>query len=707
MQQEPHQQYPTSSQANNGKSKSLKRSSTRKLRACDLCRRKKIRCDYDPLLPFNQCSSCRGYQKVCVFDEMAKKRGPPKGYVEGLETRLHRMEKLLMTMASSSNLSPEAIQQYINSDIDKVPISQDNIAPSNRQTSSTPTPTLESQSAVIKRLHQIDKSRQSHDAHMKEQLENAKEGKYAYLGSSSGVYMLKRLFRNGDDQPTPQTLIQGNEDDVMVARSGLKSSRLHIGPGAKDHMEGCFPSSSINSRGLTLPTPWKLPPKPVVDRLVELYFTEMNSFLPIVDEEEFMDKYRKGNTEDDGGVSTPLLMTICRVTIRILPADDPVKQAYKIDRAAVFWDIVQQFESNYQLDFMEPEIECIQILLLCSANADGWSPKSSNWLATSIAIKMAQDLGLHRSSSQWTLPTKRVEARERLWWSAYVVDRWVCASLGRPLAINDADCDLEYPKLENNGKYTSFVSIIKLSGILGGVLRAICSPRARTLGDQGSGPERILNQMKQALNDWRKSLPSSLWLDDNEMDHIHRQDISAELEAKINSGAGQLRILYNAVQLLSQRPAILLTTDQVNLQKVVAPQECLNVVKSILHLFYTIKFSSLLLVGWSLSSYGLSQALLFIFLNHRNEDEAVAEEAKQQAQTFRKHYLHLEHQFVETKLITFIDCITKKIQQDQVPSNYASDTSQNQKNDHTPPIDSLWGTSSGMDWHDIMGLLGE
>jgi hypothetical protein len=83
----------------------------------------------------------------------------------------------------------------------------------------------------------------------------------------------------------------------------------------------------------------------------------------------------------------------------------------------------------------------------------------------------------------------------------------------------------------------------------------------------------------------------------------------------------------------------------------VAPQECLDAVKNVLDLFYTIRFSSLMFVGWSLASYGLSQTLLFIFLNHRNESGEVAAEAKRQAQAFRTHYIQLEHHFVEVSWI--------------------------------------------------------
>ncbi|KAK5136365.1 hypothetical protein LTR08_003491 [Meristemomyces frigidus] len=62
-------------------------------RACDPCRRKKIKCD--GLAP--KCSHCLNYKTECHFSVQEKKRAPPKGakYIEGLENRLGRMEGLL------------------------------------------------------------------------------------------------------------------------------------------------------------------------------------------------------------------------------------------------------------------------------------------------------------------------------------------------------------------------------------------------------------------------------------------------------------------------------------------------------------------------------------------------------------------------------------------------------------------------------------
>lgn len=62
-------------------------------RACDMCRKKKIKCDGK--MP--ACSHCLNYKTECIFTQVEKKRQPPKGakYIEGLENRLGRMESLL------------------------------------------------------------------------------------------------------------------------------------------------------------------------------------------------------------------------------------------------------------------------------------------------------------------------------------------------------------------------------------------------------------------------------------------------------------------------------------------------------------------------------------------------------------------------------------------------------------------------------------
>ncbi|CAO3615870.1 unnamed protein product [Cunninghamella echinulata] len=665
---------------------------TRKDRACDLCRRKKIRCDYNKLFRERPCSSCKGYGVSCTFNEAAKKRGPPKGYVEGLEQRLQRMEELLMTVATSNSIPADTIKQFLNERDDtnnnKVKHEQDIDIINNKQSTSSPpsssaplSPTLSSTStidnaSVTSKKRTISQSLGLKDSHIEDQLDSVKANKYAFIGSSSGVYMLNRLFQceekvdgSSDTNCTP-TVYGGKGGDVMVARFGHKSSQINFGPGT--------PDDSV----------WVLPPKPVVDHLVKLYFLELNLHLPIIDEDEFMEKYNA----DSENISKPLLLSICRVMIRTIPENDPFLQEYTIDKLELFKQILHQLQSHYHLDFIEPHIECIQILLLASVNADGWCPKSSDWIATSIAIKMAQDLGLHRSNTQVNISPNIVEARKRLWWSAYIVDRWICASLGRPLTINDADCDLEYPNLGENDKYARFIVLIKLSSILGNVLRAICSPRARSMSDDSSRFHQISRQLEQALIDWKHLLPSHLWINNEDVKNIREGNISKDLYKKLNNGAGQLRMLYVPVLLLSKRPFVYLGADSSS--SVVVPQDCMDEIATALDIFLTIDFNSLL-SGWTLSSYAFTQIFMYMLLNYRNEDPKIVSLAKQQVKLLKQQFHKVENYFCETQLSKFFESVCNIIENDTLVNSKSSQST------------SLLGASSGIDWNDILDIFTE
>ncbi|KAJ7180692.1 fungal-specific transcription factor domain-containing protein [Mycena filopes] len=73
-------------------------------RACDTCRRKKVRCD-GAQMPGNRCSNCITYGLQCSYVETARKRGPPKRYVESIETRVEKIEQLLKTILPEADLA--------------------------------------------------------------------------------------------------------------------------------------------------------------------------------------------------------------------------------------------------------------------------------------------------------------------------------------------------------------------------------------------------------------------------------------------------------------------------------------------------------------------------------------------------------------------------------------------------------------------------
>lgn len=107
--------------------------------------------------------------------------------------------------------------------------------------------------------------------------------------------------------------------------------------------------------------------------------------LPILDEDQFYESY---NNKSYTAQFIPIIMTICRVTCRVLKREDPLVKKYKVDRAHLFKDIERQLDLYFDLDFLEPKIETIQVLLLNASNASKWGLESADWIATSIAVKM-------------------------------------------------------------------------------------------------------------------------------------------------------------------------------------------------------------------------------------------------------------------------------------------------------------------------------
>jgi hypothetical protein len=65
--------------------------------------------------------------------------------------------------------------------------------------------------------------------------------------------------------------------------------------------------------------------------------------------------------------------------------------------------------------------------------------------------RMALQLGLHRCPARYgSFSIAERELRQRVFWSLYALDRFLCQSMGLPLGINDDDVDVCYPMAEKH-----------------------------------------------------------------------------------------------------------------------------------------------------------------------------------------------------------------------------------------------------------------
>lgn len=78
-------------------------------RACDECRRKKVKCDASSENGDETCSNCRRANVRCMFSRVPQKRGPSKGYIKELADRINSIEGKLGGQSVAEALSGESL----------------------------------------------------------------------------------------------------------------------------------------------------------------------------------------------------------------------------------------------------------------------------------------------------------------------------------------------------------------------------------------------------------------------------------------------------------------------------------------------------------------------------------------------------------------------------------------------------------------------
>ncbi|EXJ68954.1 uncharacterized protein A1O5_07886 [Cladophialophora psammophila CBS 110553] len=160
-------------------------------------------------------------------------------------------------------------------------------------------------------------------------------------------------------------------------------------------------------------------------------------------------------------------------------------------------------------------IVCLQSIMLFY----WWAPrgpalvhKDAAWWWTGIAIKYAQQMGLHREPKNvCDVGGDAVQGlRRRIWWTLFARERLTGMCQGRPLTINPEDCNVREVSLEDFGssedaRVDVFIYWVRLCGIIGRVSQHL----SRNL-EQALFPTTLAEE----LIGWAHSLPSHLELPD-------------------------------------------------------------------------------------------------------------------------------------------------------------------------------------------------
>ncbi|EPS28710.1 hypothetical protein PDE_03656 [Penicillium oxalicum 114-2] len=112
------------------------------------------------------------------------------------------------------------------------------------------------------------------------------------------------------------------------------------------------------------------------------------------------------------------------------------------------WELIVTAQDGFNDSDDMTVIQSLALLAVIDATA---GRRRGAWVKIGMAVRISQDLQLMLEPSEH-LPALERDERRNLFWSLYLLDRFVCCSFQRPPAIKDADCLLNLPNYGDSGK---------------------------------------------------------------------------------------------------------------------------------------------------------------------------------------------------------------------------------------------------------------
>ncbi|KAM5343084.1 hypothetical protein ACJ41O_014050 [Fusarium nematophilum] len=188
----------------------------------------------------------------------------------------------------------------------------------------------------------------------------------------------------------------------------------------------------------------ELPARHLVDQLLHAYSCSSHTMFPILHFPTFRATVNDLYSGSGSGANRPsptwLSLFFSVLAAGSLFSPTSTSQPNSFYEPAEFLETANKMIDPWANDFTLDNARALAIVALC---LNEMNLKSAAWTWLGRAVRVGQDLGLHLESGPW--PVIEGEMRRRTWWMIYILDRTMATELGRPVLINDEDCDVSLP----------------------------------------------------------------------------------------------------------------------------------------------------------------------------------------------------------------------------------------------------------------------
>ncbi|KAF3491731.1 transcriptional regulator [Arthroderma uncinatum] len=573
-------------------------------RACDECRRKKIKCDGK-----QPCTHCTVYSYECTYDKPSnRRRNPAPQYIEALECRLQKAESLLRALAPEIDLDDPRYDGCGAEDILNL-LKKNKPEPARK-----PEPKLQACSEPC------DESLLESMVDNTGSLDLDDEGHWDYHGHSSGLIFVRRVRKQiGNivpERPPPhrfQHIPLGLQRITSTSESPIDThlSPVHDLPSKEEARKFCthaLEDACCIMRFLHKPSFWAMFDR-IYDIPLEQFSNEENTFLPL------------------------LYLALAVGCLFRGPGDSTLeKSGYEsaVDQG------FQYFKAGRQLlditecrDLTSLQAVCFMILFLqASANI------RTCYSYIGIALRAAVRLGLHRSVSVKFNPIE-LETRKRIFWVVRKMDVHVSTILGLPSMLSEDDIDQAYPAAADDEYITkdgimpmppNYICLMeganahmKLGHIMLKVMKYIYPVKVATHGDNHTYmvSHSKIRELERDLQNWMEALPD-----------VYRPGGEAAIE--VERMRQLLRICYAHVQMVMYRPFLHYVTggskgQEIDKRSYACAAACVSVARNVVHITAGMKKKQLLNGSYWFTMYTTYFAILtLLFFILENPESAAA-----------------------------------------------------------------------------------
>ncbi|KAI0134482.1 fungal-specific transcription factor domain-containing protein [Xylariales sp. AK1849] len=258
--------------------------------------------------------------------------------------------------------------------------------------------------------------------------------------------------------------------------------------------------------------------------VVESYFTDFNSVVPLFHQSTFLKllhTYYSGTTQRSR-VVWATINCVLAIGYRVSSIDsDPIRHSLSERRS-------QECVSNAQkvLDelIMRDEdtlgVQCILAMVIIHNASPNHRPAS---VLIGTAVRLAHRLQLHSRYSHSTFSPDEAKHRDNTFWICYFLDKDISLRTKTPSVQLDIDIDLDLPgsagangegelrSLDGLSRFNYFRAKVQLAHLQGKIYDNLYSVRSRKLTPD-ERKQRVI-QLDTMVDEWRRTIPTPLQLE--------------------------------------------------------------------------------------------------------------------------------------------------------------------------------------------------